>query len=272
MTQRHAPICMGCTHYQSLPTDLRCEVPEASIKLTMETGTCPYFEAKIQKYNQCHGDKGRFCSGSGGGGGGGGGATVVVGPSGATYITPATSPSNLQDKKFVKPDNITDDEYAALRQYGYTDYATLNSKLRDPKAVLDDKQKWMVENIDSAMVKQPAFERDIRVYRGTDYGKVFGKKKPEELVGAKIKDPAFMSTSTNSEVAERFGNTRIVITVPAGHKGIDMIKTIGTVAAKSEREILLPRGTEIEITRASQTKGGLFGLGKTTYIQAKVVN
>ncbi len=224
---------------------------------------------ELEKYNQCHGSGGKFCSGSGGGGGGG---AVAVGPSGAAYIKPSDTPANLSDKKFVKPENITDDEYAALRQYGGTEYAVLNSRLRNQdEKDWPDKAKWMVSNIDSAIAKQDPLSEEKKVYRGTDYGRMFGKKNPEELVGAKILDKGFMSTSDSDEVASGFGNARFIIHLPAGMKALDMAKNTGTVAAKAEREWLLPRGTQLEIVGVKQTKGGFLGMGKKTYIDAKVV-
>ena len=229
--------------------------------------------ADVEKYNHCHGAKGQFCS-SGGTGGGGGFANeedkapVIVGD---VVMAPQSSMAPLQDKKFKKPDNITDDEYKALRMYGGTDYAVLNSYLRNKPEEMTDKFKWMTDSIDSAMSKQEPIKGQMKVYRGSEYSRLFGKKKPEEIIGAKITDKGFMSTSASSEVAERFGSARFTITLPPGMKALDMIKNTGTVAAKSEREWLLPRGTQIEITHVTQTKGGFLGMGKKTYIEAKVV-
>ena len=231
----------------------------------------------IKKFNQCHGPQGKFCSGATGGGGGGGGASfaneedkapVIVGD---VVMAPQSSMAPLQDKKFKKPENLTDDEYKALRMYGGTDYAVLNSYLRNKPDDMTDKYKWMTQSIDSAMSKQDPLKGQMKVYRGSEYSRLFGKKKPEEIIGAKITDKGFMSTSASSEVAERFGSARFTITLPPGMKALDMIKNTGTVAAKSEREWLLPRNTQIEITHVTQTKGGLFGMGKKTYIEAKVV-
>ncbi len=206
------------------------------------------FASGVQKYNQNHGDNGRFTSGSGGGGGGG-----------------------IEEEPFKRQDNLNGDEYVAVRKYCSTEYVFLNSYLRNPNTEIPEKYQWMTQQMDSAIAKQPGLPAGTKLYRGFKYSDAFGNKKPEELVGAVITDKGFMSTSTAKEVAEKFGSARVSISVPEGYKGLDITKVKNTPAAKVEREIILPRGTKLQITSVSQTKGSLFGLGKKTDIEAKVV-
>ena len=218
----------------------------------------------VKKYNQCHGPGGKFCSGGGGGGGG----SVTVGPSGAVYQTPAPK---VEEPK-GNPGNLTPEEFSALKAYGREDYAVLNSRLRhEPYDKMPEKYQEMTKNMDSAFTKQTPLASDTKVFRGVNYGNAFGSAKPDSLVGKVIEDKGFMSTTTSVDVAGTFGSTRLNIVVPKGTKVVNMAQTLQSVAAKQERELLLPRGTKLQITHVAQTKGGFLGIGKETFIEAKVV-
>jgi hypothetical protein len=208
----------------------------------------------LHKYNHCHGASGQFCSsgGSGGKGSGGGGG--------------------VGEEPFKQTAGLNSEEYNAVRQYGYTEYAFVNSYLRNKDTdQMPDKYKDLTKNLDSAIAKQPDLPADSKLYRGFKFGDAFGKKKPEELVGTVITDNGFMSTSTARAVAERFGSTRVTMSVPPGIKGLDMLTVKNTNAAQVEREIILPRGTRFEITKVTQTKGGFLGTGKKTDIEARIL-
>jgi hypothetical protein len=206
------------------------------------------FAQGVTKFNQCHGAGGKFCSGGSGGGGG------------------ASAPAAQDGTK------LTPEEFSAVKAYSREDYAVLNSRLRnEPFEKMPEKYQEMTKNIDSAFNKQTPLEHDLKVHRGTNYGNVFGSKKPEQIVGASVTDKGYISTTTSVDVAQTFGSTRLNLVIPKGTKVINMAETLGTVSAKQEREILLPRGTKFQVTHVTQTKGGFLGIGKETFIEAKLV-
>jgi hypothetical protein len=97
---------------------------------------------------------------------------------------------------------------------------------------------------DSAVVTRP-----FRVTRGSQGVAAF---LPETLVpGTVIRDPGYLSTTTDPEVADRFilfgGDDAALfdITVPAGARALQVT---GREAGDAEREALLPRGTELRVT------------------------
>jgi hypothetical protein len=63
----------------------------------------------------------------------------------------------------------------------------------------------------------------------------------------------------------------MTIRVPKGYKALKIRDFVSTVASANEKEMLLPRGTKLKITNVHQTAGGLFGMGKKTSIEARVV-
>jgi hypothetical protein len=80
-----------------------------------------------------------------------------------------------------------------------------------------------------------------------------------------------MSTTIDRDVAQNFGSTTLTIRVPKGAKAVMVQKYVSGTTAVNERELLLPRGTKLKITNVHQVSSGLFGLGKKTSIEARVI-
>ncbi len=56
-----------------------------------------------------------------------------------------------------------------------------------------------------------------------------------------------------------------------GKKALKVWDVVDTVTTQREREILLPRNTQLRITRVREEKGGFLGRDKKTYIDARVI-
>lgn len=211
-------------------------------------------EDELNKYNTCHGPKGRFCSGGGGGGRGGGGG----GGGGAASSSESQA--------------LTADEKSAVATYQGADYAFINTWMRNPDngGNQQDKKFYLdkADKISKAIDKQAPLKGEEVVYRGirTDKNTIKGFVKD-----AVLEDKAFMSTTTNREVAKNFGNTVISIRVPKGTRALKMTDIIDNTSSRNEAEMLLQRGTKIKITHVRQEKGGFLGMGAKTYIEARVI-
>jgi len=145
----------------------------------------------------------------------------------------------------------TQTEIDAFKEYTGLGYTTLNydlrraSKLSKADAALD---KHMAE----VYLKLPPTEGDMVVVRG------LGDWKPEDaVVGGKIVDPGYMSTSlTNS-----FWGNRYEIYVPAGSGNVAFIRDISRI--KSEDELLFNKNSVLEVLEI--TRKGEYNTYKLIY-------
>jgi hypothetical protein len=159
--------------------------------------------------------------------------------------------------------NISDT--TALERYS-TDSSAVNEYLRTgevPADYLGTEQdlKDEINGIDN-LIDKDTLDEPTTLYRGTDeYG--------DAQVGDTIDDKAFMSTSTDSETAEGFGDTVVAIDAPAGTNAIDMNSALpgGTGYTGNEEEYILDRGSSYTVTR-TETKAGEWG-GTKTYVYVK---
>ncbi len=153
------------------------------------------------------------------------------------------------------------DERNAINGYTGEDYISINSNLRrleyhDPfsgELIRADTDE--IKNIDSAISKFK-LEEDIRVYRGTSMELLenMGINPSKELVGQKICDKGYMSTSVSHKRAEEFlrwinpGDTPVVldIDVMAGVRVGAYLEELSEVP--KEQEFLLERGIVLTIT------------------------
>lgn len=146
---------------------------------------------------------------------------------------------------------LPDDQRKAVQYYIGNGYDTINSYLRgqanDIHSNTGSLLKNEVESIDKA-IADSTLPRNLIVYRGIDLAEVVGNK--ELRVGSKLSDRGFVSTSLNKNLAEWFARENspmtynkpsvIQISVPKGTNGLR-----GNMV---DREILLPRGSTLEVT------------------------
>jgi ADP-ribosyltransferase exoenzyme len=163
--------------------------------------------------------------------------------------------------------SLTDEEVEGLRYYQGPNYKWINLVLRDPNVVLAKHQSFVVRKItalvDSA-IEKGRVPFTLRVYRGMkSYEALFDDFSPSELDGFVIHDPAFVSTSVEAHRAERFMNRdegfRLEFDVPIGHPAA-WLPLVGNLQLAGQRELLLPRELEIEITDSRATDEGILQL------------
>jgi len=216
-------------------------------------------ENELNKYNTCHGDNGRFCgSGGSGGGGGGGGGGGSGGGGGA-----AAEPAQEYGAQYG-----TAEERRALADYVGPEFAFMNAYSRHPGGPDAAHYEAKSKKLDSLIAKQPPLKGEEIVYRGMNPP----KEVAAQLVkGAVIEDKGFMSTTIDRNTAKNFGGTVMTIRIPKGAKALKVQDFVDTVSSQNEKEMLLPRGTKLQITNVHQVSGGLFGMGKKMSIEARVV-
>ncbi len=157
----------------------------------------------------------------------------------------------------VNPDGpppLTDEQQAGLEAYLDESYQPINDLLRggDPvglrrfytdEATVRD---W-VANIDSAM-DQSRLPEQVRAWRGISSGDViFGDQLNSDLTGAEWVEDAYVSTSTEQSVSERFagagaGSVLMRVTVPPGVGAVELSDE------SYEAELMLQRGLRMRVT------------------------
>lgn len=159
-----------------------------------------------------------------------------------------------QEGKFLEA--LTPEEAKALYEYkGDDPYApgaaiALNGMLRE-KQQLSGEQQAALEQIDSAFRKAPRLQKDTVLYRG-----VSDEIRPDKW--GHIDSSAFVSTSTDPEVAEMFstitggGSTGegllYEIRVPKGFKVMPTSHFHSDSSIAEEHEVLLPRNVAMKVT------------------------
>lgn len=140
---------------------------------------------------------------------------------------------------------LVEGEISALEFYVGKGYR-VNDKLRQRSAFLNNQEANLVQGIDAVFDKTDPMERSILVHRGIDRvgaDSIFGPV--GSRVGSVFVDHGYTSTSSASDNPIFFGRAIMRIKVPAGVKAIDMLPWSDV---KSEREVLLPRGTRFLVT------------------------
>jgi hypothetical protein len=137
--------------------------------------------------------------------------------------------------------SLSADEHFAVRTYTGASYGPINAELRGGKG---DKSP-IVKDLDKSLAKSPLKEATV-VYRGVKDLKSLGLDE-HNLAGAVIKDRAYMSTSLNRKVAEKYAEKGAVIRIvaPKGAKGASMSKVS---RYDKENEVLFARGSSLKIT------------------------
>lgn len=153
---------------------------------------------------------------------------------------------------------LSDDQADALDAYaGWADWQ-INSQLRGDG---DDAQVtgW-VDQIDSAMAMSQ-LQSDVAVWRGARDGSLlFGDRLGDDLTGMEWREDAYVSTSSEEQVATDFATGAAVrnreapspvlmhIMVPAGVSGVEMSD------GRYESEMLLQRGLRLRVVADHGTR------------------
>ena len=159
---------------------------------------------------------------------------------------------------------LTEDEIDGIR--GYTDYRSYNIN-DDLRKGLYDKSKWkdQIQKIDSAISKFDLPD-DIMVYRGTNIME-FGKQLNDfedmkSLEGRTIALPAFTSTSTKIDIADKEFDGEIIVQLKV-KKGIGKGAYVDYLTYMNpdneedrESEFLLKRNSQLKIKKVSQRDDG----------------
>lgn len=179
-------------------------------------------------------------------------------------IKEVTSPHEL-NKLDIKPDDLRYPLYVPAIQKYSNDSRALSNVLhqfyRNPKKVLNSKNKELAQMLDDIMFNHPIKE-NITVYHGLKESplQIWLKYKVPFDQPVIVNFPAFISTSNDRFTAKKFSRStlkgksvpeyyrnkrnNLIINVPAGTPGLS-IKTISIFP--EEDEILLARGLDIKI-------------------------
>ncbi len=157
---------------------------------------------------------------------------------------------------------ITDGQREALSEYADETYDPINRTLREPDGDVEgfarrgfvtpeQVQGWIGE-IDAAMDSSPLPE-DVTTWRGIRSGQViFGDQLDGDLTGAEWTEHAYVSTTTDVEVADGFaganpGAVQMRILTPAGTGAIEITDSVDRPGRHGESELLLQRGLRMRV-------------------------
>ena len=163
------------------------------------------------------------------------------------------------DKFFGTPewiDSLTPGEKSAVTWYTGSAYSSLNHNLRtgDDLSECSDYQKSQIEKMDKAIAKAELKE-PITLYRGSSTDLLGGAKTVEDiqkLVGATVKDKAYVSASVSKNGSFSHQPIAYKIIVPAGKGRGAYVGNISNV--KSEAEYLMKRNATYKITGVTYSK------------------
>ena len=144
-------------------------------------------------------------------------------------------------------DSLQDHEFKAIEKYSGAGYESINNALRKGGAGQHAKT---VAALDSAIART-SIPEDVTAFRGVRAGKLPDDLKP----GAVLQDNAYVSTSLNRAVGEKFAHhTLMEIKVPKGSKGaaFDAVFEGGN---RGENELMLPRGSKFKVTGVAMRNG-----------------
>ncbi|MEU9186567.1 putative T7SS-secreted protein [Streptomyces sp. NPDC048484] len=146
------------------------------------------------------------------------------------------------------------DEHSGAANSNYATYKEMNGYLRGDADLGTPDVLQHIEDADKALAGRPVPE-DITVVRGQGINHL-KVDAPDDLIGQVLGDRGFMSTSLgdNGAVAA-FKDSKAILhlRVPEGHPAM-WIENVGKFGM-GERELLLGRGTEYQVTRAFEDGG-----------------
>jgi hypothetical protein len=145
--------------------------------------------------------------------------------------------------------NLQGEQRRAVNDYTGDGYRPMNKLLRDTAEKFDPARESDVTRainlVDQALAQAPALERDITVYRGSNWNI------PADAV--EVIDYGYQSTSILPSGAFG-GSTRWEITVKAGSRMGAYVRDVSNV--RSEYEFLLRRGVKLKIIRIEKSPNG----------------
>jgi ADP-ribosyltransferase exoenzyme len=162
-------------------------------------------------------------------------------------------------------------ELAELRLYQGVGYLRVNGELRGTIPAEGEALRRVllsIEDIDSA-IEKGRLMRDVCVYRGIRRAlEVFGVASLDELVGQTARDPGYMSTTVDADVAVRMvldGDDPAVIELRVGAgEHAAWLGLAGQRSRRGEAELLLRRRTGLLVDEIA-------ALGDLPMIRATVV-
>lgn len=165
---------------------------------------------------------------------------------------------------------LTDEQFGALHGYSLNQWQDINRWLRG----LDEgtpKIESAVQHMDEALMKS-RIPDSVRVHRGTGIDhwlKELNINDPQLLRGRTLRDDGYFSTSLGGKPGIEDKPVWLHLEVPEGHPGIWMDHVGGErkeiTANPTERELLLPRGTNFEVERVRD------GIDGKVHIYGKVL-
>lgn len=138
-------------------------------------------------------------------------------------------------------DGLSSGERDSINSYTNKGDKLINKQLR--RGRLTPAVQEQVDQIDAALERSKVPE-DVVVYRNASSA-ILGDLSPEEAVGQVIQDRGYTSTSMVEFSLEHNQDVQLRITVPAGSRGAFIAEVSHW---RRERELLLPRDTQIELT------------------------
>jgi hypothetical protein len=161
--------------------------------------------------------------------------------------------------------NLTDDQFKAIRTYETSEFMAINGFLRRGGTVRpgfggDRRMAELVSAIDSAM-NESELPQPIRVVRGMYASRqLFGDNLDNDLTGFSWKEEGYGSTTTSNDVAHTYlaldqddpfykgQSVKVILDVPAGVKAVEIsTSTEGSAANGPQAELCLERGLQWEI-------------------------
>ena len=160
-------------------------------------------------------------------------------------------------------------ESDAIFDYTTSKYVDINNNLRNGGNGGENSD--IVKNIDSAINKS-TIKSGTTLYRGTST-EALGLNKSvrdlsaddiKSLVGKNIADKAYVSTSLKKNVADNFagrsnnvdGKVNMIITTKGNKRGLEVGSNSNF--GNKEKEIILPRGASLKVTKAQKRTGQLY--------------
>lgn len=176
------------------------------------------------------------------------------GHSGTLHVTGKEAFDDINDQQ--KPVSDANQRRAIDDYVGADDSYDINIGLRQSKGKITPGSK--AAHLEQAIkTSAPTSDKPLLVHRGVGMAsEVFGTKDMSKLVGAKIKDYGFMSTTPNKDNAEWFtgavGGAMMNITVPSKTKMLAVDSARGKKPG-AERELLLMHGTTLKVTDVTRS-------------------
>lgn len=192
---------------------------------------------------------------------------AVVPP--AVPVEPLTATADVDNyvNGLVDPAQLNEPELRAVEDYQSVDgYQPIQDALREGRRPDDPQYAAAIEHLDALFDGVPLTDRPLVVSRGVQHVDFL----PDgDVIGARMTDDAYMSTSSQRDVADIYAaegageGVVMTIDVPEGSRLLPVDHVLRGRASQDDGvdsigEILLPRGSTLEIT--SDTMGtNMFG-------------